>query len=201
MIGFDFSKDYILENERVLLRPLSLSDLDLIRHFSVNEPELWIYNPIKAHEQDHHFFEKYIENAIAARTAQKEYPFIVFDKLTKQYAGSTRYYDMQLAHQRLRLGYTWYGRDFQGTGLNKNCKYLLLQFAFESMEMERVGFRANISNDRSLAAMKSIGCVTEGILRNFAKDASGQRKDAVVLSILRSEWLHTIKSQLLAKIS
>ena len=48
-------------------------------------------------------------------------------------------------------------------GLNRQCKYLLLSYAFETLEMERVEFRADARNQRSLAAMQGIGCTLEGI--------------------------------------
>ena len=80
--------------------------------------------------------------------------------------------------------------------MNKNCKYLLLEFAFEQIFMERVGFRANNLNKRSIAAMKSIGCVEEGVLRNFSTDAKGNRIDAIVLSIIKTEWKENVKTNL-----
>lgn len=58
------------------------------------------------------------------------------------------------------------------TGLNKNCKYLLLQYAFEELGMERVEFRADNNNSRSVAAMKSIGCTVEGVLFCFSGQQS-----------------------------
>jgi RimJ/RimL family protein N-acetyltransferase len=62
-----------------------------------------------------------------------EYGFAVFDKKNK-FAGSTSFYNIDLDEKTLKLGYTWYGKEFQGTGLNKHCKYLLLEFAFEKIE-------------------------------------------------------------------
>jgi len=106
-----------------------------------------------------------------------------------------------LQHQALQLGFTWYGKEFQGTGLNKHCKFLLLQFAFEAIGMERVEFRADINNKRSIAAMKSIGCVEEGVLRSHANKVEGGRRDSIILSILKDEWFNTVKQNLLQKLS
>jgi N-acetyltransferase len=152
---FDLSKDYVLENECVLLRPLQLDDCEHLRYFSQNQPEIWTYSLQKAAGENN--LKMYLEFAVKARERGTEYPFIVFDKKKQAYAGSTRFYDIQLQHQTLQLGFTWYGIEFQGTGLNKHCKFLLLQFAFEQIGMERVEFRADINNKRSIAAMKSIG--------------------------------------------
>ncbi|MEN9298030.1 MAG: hypothetical protein RLZZ429_343 [Bacteroidota bacterium] len=196
---FDLSKDYVLENNCVLLRPLQGNDCDNLRYFSQNQPEIWTYSLQKAAGEEN--LKKYIEFAISARQRGVEYPFIVYDKRQNSYAGSTRFYDIQLQHQTLQLGYTWYGKEFQGTGLNKHCKFLLLQFAFEQIGMERVEFRADNNNLRSIAAMKSIGCVVEGVLRSHANKLEGGRRDSIVLSILKDEWFTSVKKNLLQKLS
>ncbi|HCL06272.1 MAG TPA: N-acetyltransferase, partial [Chitinophagaceae bacterium] len=116
---FDLSKEYTLEDDCVLLRPLNNNDCNSLRYFSLNEPEIWTYSSQKAAGEEN--LKKYIEFALNARAAGNEYPFTVFDKRTQSYAGSTRYYDIQLQHQTLQLGFTWYGKAFQGTGLNKHC--------------------------------------------------------------------------------
>lgn len=195
---FDLSKDYVLENECVLLRPLQLDDCEHLRYFSRNQPEIWTYSLQKAAGEDN--LKMYLEFAVKARERGTEYPFIVFDKKKQAYAGSTRFYDIQLQHQTLQLGFTWYGKEFQGTGLNKHCKFLLLQFAFEQIGMERVEFRADINNKRSIAAMKSIGCVEEGVLRSHANKVEGGRRDSIILSILKDEWLNTVKEHLMQKL-
>lgn len=195
---FDLSKEYVLENECVLLRPLQVQDCDNLQYFSQNEPEIWTYSLQKAAGDEN--LKKYIEFAVLSREKGTEYPFIVFDKKKQAYAGSTRFYDIQLQHQTLQLGFTWYGKEFQGTGLNKHCKFLLLQFAFEKIGMERVEFRADINNARSIAAMKSIGCIEEGILRSHANKVEGGRRDSIVLSILKDEWFNHVKTHLQQKL-
>ena len=194
----DFQHQYILENDRALLRPLELADYELLISFAMNEPEIWKYSLVQAGGAAG--LKNYIQLAIDGRNAHKEYPFIVFDKKTKQYAGSTRFYDIQLTNKCLQLGYTWYGKDFQGTGLNKQCKYLLLDFAFDTLGMERVEFRADNDNKRSIAAMHSIGCKTEGILRSNGFKPNGERRDSIVLSILKAEWENEVKNNLFEKL-
>ena len=189
----------ILENERVLLRPLQKSDVENLLHFSINEPDIWFYSLVRANGKEN--LENYIDIALQAKENKTEFPFVVFDKQTNQYAGSTRFYDINFPFKTLQLGYTWYGKDFQGTGLNKNCKYLLLEFAFETLKMERVEFRADAKNAKSIAAMKSIGCKVDGILRsNMPTFDSDVRRDSIVLSILKGEWFGNVKEQLAGKL-
>ncbi|PHR24009.1 MAG: GNAT family N-acetyltransferase [Fluviicola sp.] len=193
MKQLNFSNDYILENERVLLRPLRPEDFENLKEFAINEPDLWEYSLLPADGLEN--MKIYLDAAFADKKKETAYPFIVFDKKTNRFVGSTRFYDYQKKHNTIQLGYTWYGKEAQGTGLNKNCKLLLLEFAFEELELDRVEFRADNKNERSIAAMKSIGCTVEGVLRsNFISRAG--RRDSIVLSILRSEWIESVKSRL-----
>jgi RimJ/RimL family protein N-acetyltransferase len=198
--NFNCLHDYILEDERVLLRPLVKDDHENLLPFSLNEPYLWKYSLVGA--EGAAGLENYIGITLAARSEQKEYPLIVFDKKENEYAGSTRFYDIQPALQTVQLGYTWYGKKFQGTGLNKHCKYLLLSFAFEKMGVERFELRADNNNERSIAAMKSIGCKVDGVLRsNMPTRTEGLRRDSIVLSILRDEWFGGVKEMLRKKLT
>ena len=197
-MNFNFKEDYILENDVVRLQPLQATDYEKLVEFSINEPELWSFNANGPDNPEN--LKKYIDKALSQKDKQLEYPFVVFDKTKNKIAGNTRFYNINLDAKHLEIGFTWYGKEFQGTLLNKNCKFLLLEFAFEKMQLERVGFRANNLNTRSINAMKSIGCTVEGIMRNFSTDAKGERIDAIVLSIIKNEWFSTIKENLKNKL-
>lgn len=197
--NFDCKKDYTLEDDRVLLRPLQPADKKFLLPFSLHEPYLWKYSLIGAEGESG--LDNYMNIALKQKNEGKEYPFIVFDKRLNKYAGSTRFYDINNEYETVQLGYTWYGTKFQGTGLNKHCKYLLLQFAFEQIGFQRVEFRADNNNARSIAAMKSIGCKVDGVLRNnMPTRVAGKRRDSIVLSILKDEWFDDVKKNLFKKL-
>ena len=197
---FDPQKNYVLENEHVLLRTLTREDEKYLLPFSLNEPDTWKYSLVSAAGE--HGLKNYLDIALKGKASGKEYPFIIFDKMKNEYAGSTRFYDINIPFQTLLLGFTWYGSNFRGTGLNKHCKYLLLSFAFEKLGMERVEFRADNNNTRSIAAMKSIGCTVEGVLRSHQPTQdNGRRRDSIILSILRKEWFGELKEKLAGKLT
>jgi N-acetyltransferase len=197
---FNPNENYILEDERALLRPLQAEDKKYLLPFSLREPDLWKYSLVSAAGEKG--LENYLEIALEAKSSGKEYPFIVFDKKNHEYAGCTRFYDINLPFKTLQLGYTWYGKNFQGSGLNKHCKFLLLQFAFEKMGIERVEFRADNNNEKSIAAMKSIGCKVEGVFRNHQPTRQeAVRRDSIILSIIKAEWFDEVKKNLKAKLS
>ncbi len=193
-VVLDFDSDYLLEDDCVLLRPLQQNDWQHLLYFTENEIDIWQYSLVPMGGEAN--LKVYINTALQAKQQSKEYPFIVFDKRTQKYAGSTRFYDIQLVNKTLQLGYTWYGKNFQRTGLNRHCKYLLLQFAFETLGMERVEFRADANNARSIAAMQAIGCTVEGILRSNVPTHTGKRRDSIILSILKEEWESEVKGKL-----
>ncbi len=197
-MDFNFSAEYILEDEAVKLRPLTENDYQYLLPFALDERDLWQFSLVKVAGAEN--LKNYIDSALKSRADQKEYPFIVFDKKQQKYAGCTRFYDIQLQNQTLQLGYTWYGKAFWGTGLNKHCKFLMLDFAFENMQMERVEFRADFANKRSIAAMQSLGCTIEGVLRNHLPLPDGGRRNSIILSILRAEWNDGAKANLRQKL-
>lgn len=198
MVKFDFDKDYILENKTVRLSPLALEHIDFLRVIS-NDDCIWTY--FLENDKGTNNLTKYIESAIENRKAFREYPFVVFDKRTNEWAGMTRLYDWIESLKTLKLGHTWYGKNFQGTGLNKHCKYLLFEFAFEHIEAVRIGFGVHGENIRSLKALEGVGVKKEGVLRDFLPCVHQKgRVDLVQLSILRKEWLDNVKNDLQQKI-
>jgi RimJ/RimL family protein N-acetyltransferase len=198
--NFSIKNNYVLEDNIVLLRPLQKEDFDNLLPIALHEPETWKYSLVTAAGEDG--LKNYMNLAFAEKEKEKEYPFIVFDKRANEYAGSTRFYDINISFKTVQLGYTWYGKKFRGTGLNKHCKFLLLSFAFEKIGMERVEFRADNDNAKSIAAMKSIGCKVDGILRNnMPTREEGKRRDSIVLSILKNEWFGEAKEMLKKKLT
>lgn len=192
-------KQCILENDHVLLRPLTMADLEYLLPISLNEPETWYFSPKSAAGEEN--LKAYIQEALDQQKSGVSLPFIVFDKERQQYAGSTRFYNINAHNRNLELGFTWYGKEFRGTGLNKQCKFLLLQYAFETLDVLRVGFRADATNSRSVAAMKSIGAKEEGILRQDTLMSDGRFRDTIVLSILQDEWYQLVKETLHNKLN
>lgn len=194
---FDFFDELIFENARVLIRPLKENDSELVESFTKSEPDLWQFSLTSPVGEDS--LKAYISNTLKLRTSAQGYPFLVIDKKSKSVAGSTRFYNVDLHHKTLSIGYTWYGKAFQRTGLNRHCKLLLLSAAFEDFGMERVEFRADARNKKSINAMLGIGCVFEGTLRNNCSASFG-RRDSVVLSIIKTDWEKATKAALLKKI-
>ena len=198
-MDLNFSKDYVLENDFVKVSPLHIVHVKELIEIS-NEISVWKY--LTENGRGNENLTLYIKSTINNRKSKQEYPFVVFDKIKKEFAGTTRFYDYSKELKTIKLGHTWYGEKFRGTGLNRHCKYLLLEFAFERLQVERVGFGVHAENEISIAAMKSIGCKSEGVLRNFIPSLDGKgRADIILLSILKNEWIEKGKTELKNKLT
>lgn len=183
---FDFSKKYILENEVVKLSPLKKKHISQLAKIS-NDELIWKY--LFENGKKKKDLTQYIKHAIKNRKLEKEYPFVIFDKKKKAIAGTTRLYEINQKWKTLKLGHTWIGKEFRGTGINENGKSLLFQFAFEKLKMKRIGFGVHEENQTSIHALKKIGVSQEGVLRSFLPKVEEEgRADLLLFSILKKEW-------------
>lgn len=114
--------------------------------------------------------------------------FAVIHLETGHAIGSTRYLDIRPSHRGLEIGGTWYAPAHQRTGVNTECKYLLLRHAFEVLGCIRVQFKTDQRNERSQRAIERIGAVREGVLRNHVIQPDGYRRASVMYSIIDEEW-------------
>ncbi len=175
----------ILENERVRLSPLTLDNFHLLYAIAAQD-KLVQYSPSDiAHREG---LKNYVETALEGQRKKTDIPFIIFDKATNSFAGSTRYMHIHWANKVLHIGSTWIGREFQGGGLNGQMKILMLDHAFETMGFEKVEFRVDERNIRSRKAVEKLGCTLEGILRKDVYLLDGFKRNTCCYGILKGEW-------------
>ncbi|SFD41541.1 Protein N-acetyltransferase, RimJ/RimL family [Flavobacterium phragmitis] len=180
--------EIILENERVLLIPFENERNIELKEIIFND-EIWKYMGMYVrNDQD---FENYIQTTLKQKADGICYPFLTIDKATDRVAGSTRYGYINHGSEKCEIGWTWYGKDFQGTGLNKACKYELLHFGFEQIQFRRIQFSADLENERSQRAIENLGALKEGLFRNNYIDSEGKSRDDVYYSIILEEWKNT----------
>lgn len=152
--------------------------------------ELW-YTPVPSSTT----IDAYLTQAFNDQAAGSALPFAVIDNSTKKIIGTTRFWNADNVNQRAEIGCTWYAKSFQKTGVNTECKYLLLTHAFETLNAIAVEFRTHWHNHASRAAIARLGAKQDGILRNHQKNAEGIYRDTVVFSIIDHEW-PTVKKSL-----
>ena len=181
----NFLQSVVLENSRVRLRPLDTADFEALKPAAF-DPAVWQFTLSRA--DDAVSLADYLATAVLDREAGRRYAFAIIDRATGQLAGSTSYYNIVPTDQRLSIGYTWLGREFQGTGLNRAAKHLLLSYAFDHLGYERVELETDSRNEQSQQAMRRMGATEEGTLRRHRLTQGGFRRDTVIFSIIRPEW-------------
>lgn len=178
-----YNNQIILENHLVKLIPFEEKYKNQLKKIIYDEE---VYYTVECKNEDE--LDKYIDETVNQRILGYSYPFLVIDKRTNEIAGSTRLGNIQFNNERLEIGWTWYGKPYRGTGLNKACKFELLKYAYEIMNFRRVQFSADIRNIRSQKAIKKLGATKEGVFRANYVDTSGLSRDDVYFSIIHSEW-------------
>ncbi|MDT7831708.1 GNAT family protein [Flavobacteriaceae bacterium S356] len=182
----NFKEDIILENDRVRLEPLTIEHVELLTPIAIDNPTLLKYSPPKFGTVD--YLKEYIIRYVKMRTQHLIYAFAIYDKQKSTYAGSTSFMNISQVDERLEIGSTWIGKTFQRTGLNRHCKYLLMQYVFETLQFERLELRTDERNIQSQTAIKAIGGQYEGTLRGHLLMSDGFRRNTVCYSILKDEW-------------
>jgi N-acetyltransferase len=130
----------------------------------------------------------YIATALDMRERLEAMPFVVREAATGDVVGCTRFFNVDPVNRRLEIGHTWYAQRVQRSGLNTECKLLLLTHAFETLDCIAVEFRTHWFNFQSRAAIARLGAKQDGVLRNHALHPDGSRRDTVVFSIIDGEW-------------
>jgi RimJ/RimL family protein N-acetyltransferase len=130
----------------------------------------------------------YVATALDMRERSGAMPFVVRENATGDIVGCTRYFNVDAANRRLEIGHTWYAKRVQRTGVNTECKLMLLGHAFETLKCIAVEFRTHWFNHASRAAIARLGAKQDGVLRNHQLMPDGARRDTVVFSIIDGEW-------------
>lgn len=174
-------RDLILENDRVLLRPLSRQDIPLLQELT-SDSDQWIYFTQDLSNPEE--FEKWANGHFLEERLQ----FVVIEKSSGKIAGSTAFGSFSPRDQRLEIGWTWLGKAFQGTGINSEMKKLMLDFCFHQLQLKRVEIKTDVLNIPARKALQKIGATEEGILRSHTLMTRNRRRDTIYYSFLEGEW-------------
>lgn len=175
-----------LTGELVRLEPLEkrhAADLFAISQ----DPRIWTYfaaNPATSLEK----MERWVNQRVAEHETGTLLSLVIVQCATQSIVGCTSYLDFSEANRGVEIGSTWLSPDVQRTGVNTECKYLLLRYAFETLGMIRVQLKTHHHNFKSQKAIERIGATREGVLRNHMIMSDGSYRHSVYFSIIESEW-------------
>jgi RimJ/RimL family protein N-acetyltransferase len=174
-----------LENDVVLLRPVAHSDAEQFRAI-VFDADIWRYFIFRIETQAD--LDRFIADAVNDTSAGTCVAFSIVVKASQKLAGSMAYLNMAEKERRLEIGRSWLGKQFRGAGINHWAKFLLLEYAFESLECERVEFKTDVLNRQARQGLLNVGAKEEGVLRSYNFMPDGRRRDAIFYSVLKGEW-------------
>jgi RimJ/RimL family protein N-acetyltransferase len=174
-----------LTGSRATLEPLSTGQAAGLREAAADGDlhRLW-YTSVPSPDR----VEAEIARRLGLQDAGSMMPFCITDTRSGQPIGMTTYMNIDQANRRLEIGSTWYRASVQRSGVNTECKHLLLTHAFETLEAVAVEFRTHFMNRQSRAAIERLGAKQDGILRSHMILPDGSLRDTVVYSIIRGEW-------------
>ena len=176
---------FTVVGEFVHIEPLGLKHHDdLVEAAADGELyRLW-YTKVPAPDQ----VAQEIQRRVGLMQEGKMLPFAILDRKSGKAIGMTTYMNIDAANRRLEIGSTWYGKTFQRTPLNTECKLLLLQHAFEVLDCIAVEFRTHVMNLQSRRAIERLGAKLDGILRQHMVIDNGTVRDTAVYSVIAAEW-------------
>ena len=183
-----------LSSNGIILKPLMLTHANDLAE-ACQDGELWKINETSVPEPD-----KVIDYINTAHSMPDRQAFVVINELTGKAIGSTSFHDILPLVKRLEIGYTWYAKSYWQTHVNTTCKLMLLTYIFETLEYETVGWRTDIGNHRSQAAIERLGAKKDGVIRGNRVRRDGIISDTVMYSLVKSEW-PKVKTELTNKLN
>ncbi len=170
-----------LVGDKVYLRPLDRGDAPAFVPW-MNDPEvtrfLRAYRPMTLRAE-----EEFIDRAgqgddVALAVALRD-----GDRLI----GGTGLHDFDLRCRRASFGIFIGPREEWGKGYGSEATRLMVGYAFETLNLNRVSLQVYEYNPRGIRAYEKVGFRREGVLRqDVFRD--GRYWDTIVMGILREEW-------------
>jgi RimJ/RimL family protein N-acetyltransferase len=180
-----------LEGKHARLEPLALAHADDL-FVAAQDADVWRYMPVPTPRRVDDV-RAWMQEALELHARGAVLPFAIVDLTTGRAMGSTRYLDISARDRHVEIGWTWLGKKYWRTPINTVCKFLLLQYAFETLGCIRVALKTDLRNERSQRAIERIGGVREGVLRRVVVMHDGYERSSVYYSILDDEWAEVKK--------
>ena len=179
-------KPVILQGKHVWLEPMTEAHAPALAEIGIGQPfwDFMVYGKINTVDD----MRNWVLDVLSREKKGTDLAFVVIYRASVRVAGATRYLNIMPNDRGLEIGGTWYGPEFQRTAVNTECKYLLLQHAFEDLGCIRVQLKTDSRNERSQRAIERIGAIKEGVLRNHMILPDGYYRHSVYYSILDTEW-------------
>lgn len=172
------------EGIRIRLRPVEDEDLDrLVAEADDEGISRWTDLP---HPYTREHGARVIASADQARHLDQSYHLAICDVDTDELIGMAALVEVDLESQNAEVG-IWLGRDHWGGGLAIEAFDLLLEIAFDRLDLTKLYGIVLEGNEASIQLMKRFGFTEEGRLRWHTK-RDDVWMDKIFYGLLREEW-------------
>ena len=161
------------------------SDFDSFLELAQDQ-DTWTYYTLNL--SDGNSLRQFMNTAFHEKEMNTRRPFAIIENATGKICGSTSMGNISIYDLRMEIGWSWLGRDFRSTGINRHSKFAMMRYAFDELKFERVEFKTDVLNERAKQGLRKIGGVEEGVLRSHMTMWNNRRRSSVYFSVLKNEW-------------
>ena len=178
--------DLTLQTGKVLLRPIEEKDYESFLQLAQMDADMWQYFSLNLGDPAQ--LQNWMEMAFADKLSNTRRAFTIIDKETGLIAGSSSLGNISIYDLRAEIGWSWLGKNFRSTGINRHAKYAMMKYAFDELGFERIEFKTDVLNERARQGLRKVGGIEEGILRSHMKMWNNRRRTSIYYSVLKQEW-------------
>jgi [ribosomal protein S5]-alanine N-acetyltransferase len=180
-----------LETERLILRRITLEDVEDMYSYGSNE-EVSKYVTWNTHRTLSDTKE-FVEFVLSQYEDKKVAPWGIEYKENGKFIGTIDFVWWQPKHKSAEIGYV-ISQNYWGKGITTEAAKEIIKFGFEEMDLVRIQARCFVENIGSERVMEKTGMSFEGVSRKgmFVK---GKHQDLKMYSILKEEFSSPYKSE------
>lgn len=172
------------ETKRLILRSICINDLDDIFEFS-SDPQVAYHMTWEANKNKSEtlvFIQSVLEGYKDGLAAE----WAIVEKVSQKVIGTCAFIDWSNEHSNAILGYV-INRSYWGNGYAVEAVKELLNYGFETLDLNRIEAHCNVDNLASEKVMKKLGMSFEGILRQN-QYIKGTFRDTKIYGILQGDY-------------
>jgi len=187
-VVYSFRVCSMLEGKRVRLRSFELSDLDdIMRHWNSMELRKLVGSadrgPVCRNDE-----EEWIRSTWKERQERRAFTLAIESIADAKLVGGISLFRIDWTSRSAMLGISVYNSENWGKGYGQESVNVILDFAFQTLNLNRVELKTFDFNKRAQKCYLKVGFKEVG-RRRKACFIDGQYHDDVIMDILKDEWL------------
>lgn len=168
--------------EKVILRPITMEDTDLVVSWR-NQPAVQ-NNFIFRQKMTPQMHQAWMETKVAQGSVVQH---IIIAKETSQPIGSVYFRDIDYSHESAEFG-IFIGVDTgRGKGYGQETVRLFIKYGFEVLTLHRISLRVLAHNAQAIHIYQNAGFQQEGYFRDMVK-IDGQFHDVIFMAALADDF-------------